>query len=256
MTRASTTQSPSPPVRCLIPACFAAALALMVAGCRQKQADPQAVRILPLGDSITQGTARFPGYRPRLWVRLQADGARVDFVGSQSNYFMRRWRARGFDSDHDGHWGWTALRISRRIDVLAKISPADIVLLHLGSNDVFAERPLDQVVADLEHIVAALRQANPRVTVLMAEIVPCEDRAFRPYTLRLNGAIVDLASRLTTRDSRVITVDQFTGFDAARDTYDGVHPNERGAEKMAARWYTALKPVLATTSRAGAPAAQ
>jgi len=38
-------------------------------------------------------------------------------------------------------------------------------------------------------------------------------------------------------------VDQFTGFDLQKDTIlDKVHPNALGAEKMANKWFLALKP--------------
>lgn len=29
-------------------------------------------------------------------------------------------------------------------------------------------------------------------------------------------------------------------FNALKDTYDGIHPNESGIEKMAQKWYKAL----------------
>ncbi|MFB9413576.1 hypothetical protein ACFFSQ_36150, partial [Dactylosporangium matsuzakiense] len=43
------------------------------------------VRVMPLGDSITEGTQVPGGYRIGLWQRLAAGGYRVDFVGSQYN---------------------------------------------------------------------------------------------------------------------------------------------------------------------------
>jgi len=41
-------------------------------------------------------------------------------------------------------------------------------------------------------------------------------------------------------------VDQFSGFNAKAgfDTYDGCHPNESGENKMAYRWFAAIKKVL------------
>jgi hypothetical protein len=39
-------------------------------------------------------------------------------------------------------------------------------------------------------------------------------------------------------------VDQWTGFSTATDTYDGVHPNASGDDKIAARWFPALAAVL------------
>src|SRR5690242_12081668 len=43
------------------------------------------VRVMPLGDSITEGTQVPGGYRIGLWQRLSNAGYRVDFVGSQYN---------------------------------------------------------------------------------------------------------------------------------------------------------------------------
>ena len=46
-------------------------------------------------------------------------------------------------------------------------------------------------------------------------------------------------------DSPVIVVDHFTGFDAATQTYDGVHPNADGEIHLSDRWLAALEDVLA-----------
>src|SRR5690349_12202154 len=43
------------------------------------------VRVMPLGDSITDGVPAGGGYRVGLWQRVTAGGYQVDFVGSQSN---------------------------------------------------------------------------------------------------------------------------------------------------------------------------
>ena len=44
--------------------------------------------------------------------------------------------------------------------------------------------------------------------------------------------------------SPILVVDQFTGFDPAVDTTDGVHPDDSGFQKMSDRWYPALIPFL------------
>src|SRR5438477_7028467 len=43
------------------------------------------VRVMPLGDSITNGETTPGGYRINLWQRVVNGGYTVDFVGSQSN---------------------------------------------------------------------------------------------------------------------------------------------------------------------------
>jgi len=64
----------------------------------------------------------------------------------------------------------------------------------------------------------------------------------------LNAEIVTLAAAVTTPESPVIIVDRWTDFDAAADTYDGVHPNQSGEQKMAAKWFEALDGVLEPTA--------
>ena len=61
----------------------------------------------------------------------------------------------------------------------------------------------------------------------------------------LNVALAALAKELDGPGQRVLTVDLATGFDVAADTIaDRVHPNDRGAEKIAQRWAEVLIPLL------------
>ena len=61
------------------------------------------------------------------------------------------------------------------------------------------------------------------------------------YRVRNAGReIPEIAEEMSTVESPVIIVDHFQGFDAEEDTYDGVHPNAAGEEKMAQRWFQAI----------------
>ncbi len=199
--------------------------------------------IMPLGDSLTQGTAEYPGYRVLLWDALRAQGFRVDFVGSQRNYFMRRWGAHGFDADHEGHWGWTVARLLEPLESWVCRERPDIVLLQAGINDLFNGYKVEKIVGQLGEMIAVLRRCNPRVVVCVAQLTPILDEQSGPRVPELNRAIAELG-RLGTSESPVVVVDQYRGFDAQADTYDGLHPNASGAAKMAARWLEALEPVL------------
>ena len=42
----------------------------------------------------------------------------------------------------------------------------------------------------------------------------------------------------------VIAVNQFGGFNARTDTKDGTHPNVRGEQKIARKYFSALRPIL------------
>jgi hypothetical protein len=60
------------------------------------------VRVMPLGDSITDGVGMGGGgYRVGLWQRFTQGGYRVDFVGSLFNGPSNLG-----DHDHEGRSGW------------------------------------------------------------------------------------------------------------------------------------------------------
>src|SRR3954453_11137248 len=68
------------------------------------------VRVMPLGDSITDGFTVPGGYRIGLWQKFVAGGFPVDFVGSLSNG-----PAELGDHDHEGHSGWRIDQIDANI---------------------------------------------------------------------------------------------------------------------------------------------
>ena len=148
--------------------CRALALTVGLMGlCRPAAADPPAapLRVMPLGDSITEGPYRF-----YLQQRLQADGfvhgVDFDFVGSQSGTNdsgqSGPWEGSGspwWDKDHQGHgggfcvdqlltgvnrWGtvsqtrWWGMQAHRAAGHWNSFGGApDIVLLQAGVNDIF-----------------------------------------------------------------------------------------------------------------------
>src|SRR4051794_38567237 len=78
----------------LVAAASVAVHRLKLAGSRPSEApavsgvpfdDAPGVRIMPLGDSLTDGQDIPGGYRIDLWARFAADGEPINFVGSQAN---------------------------------------------------------------------------------------------------------------------------------------------------------------------------
>jgi len=206
---------------------------------------PPVTKVMPLGDSITQGHDETNSYRRPLWKRLAA--GRFDFVGSQRENHLGPPPNPDFDLDHEGHWGWRADQVLAEVGGWAGTYRPDVVLLHLGSNDVFADQSTSSTLGELGAIVERLRGANSRVTVLLAQLIPTS-RDAQPGIERLNAGIPGLAAQLDSSASRVVVVDQSAGFDPVADTRDGIHPNATGEEKMAAAWHAALLRVLPTTA--------
>jgi lysophospholipase L1-like esterase len=94
-----------------------------------------------------------------------------------------------------------------------------------------------------------MREHNPHVKILVAQIIPMDPAkscsGCAQGVIALNDAIPDWASGKSTDQSPIIVVDQWTGFDTDTDTYDGVHPNNAGNQKIADRWYSAMASLLA-----------
>ena len=199
------------------------------------------IRIMPLGDSITQGASNAVSYRQPLWKMLKKTNARLDFVGSmRKNYLQVGPTHSGFDSDHEGHWGWRTDEVLAKIDGWTEQAEPDIVLLHLGTNDIFQKQKIENTVEELRQIISILRKDNPRVEVLLAQLIPVRDRNANMKVQKLNSLLPDMAQSITTNDSPVHIVNQYEGFDVLKDTYDGIHPNEFGIVKMAQKWYDVL----------------
>ena len=206
------------------------------------------VRIMPLGNSITQGDATHISYRRGLWLRLRQAGYLVNFVGSTQEQFGGTVLPADFDRDHEGHWGWLTDEILPQIEAWSRRAHPDIVLVHLGTNDLASAQSIESTVAELRSLVQALRRVNPRIKVLLAQIIPL--RGSEAQFQQFNVQVAQLVQQLNTTSSTVLAVDQFTNFDSmpGKDTYDGCHPNEAGEAKMVDRWFAALKQVLPQAS--------
>lgn len=198
-----------------------------------------AARIMPLGDSITGS----PGcWRSVLWNRLQDTGyTAVDFVGTLGPQGC----GQPYDGENEGHGGALVTRVADGNQLPGWLSATrpDIVMMHFGTNDVWSNIAPDRILAAYTELVRQMRESNPDMKVLVAQIIPmnpsgCPECAQRVRDL--NDRIPPWASGISTPESPVVAVDQWTGFDTGADTYDGVHPSSSGDNKIASRWYPAL----------------
>jgi lysophospholipase L1-like esterase len=200
-------------------------------------ASAEPVRIMAIGDSITQGGKTFVTYRLPLDQKLRAAGMKFEFVGSQQSDGPNGllW--------HEGYGGKNAEFLAGLMPQKLKQMKPDIILLHCGHNHSAEEKPVPGIIAAERTIIEAARKHNPKVVVLLALVISSGKLPKYGYLPELNQASVLLARELSRPDAPVMVVDQFTGFDPQKDTIlDKVHPNAQGAEKMANKWFWALKP--------------
>lgn len=79
----------------------------------------------------------------------------------------------------------------------------------------------------------------------VAQIIPIGIGSYNTKIQQLNAAIPAWAQGLNKTESPIWVVDQYTGFNAASDLRDGVHPNDAGDVKMLNVWYPAIVRALA-----------
>jgi lysophospholipase L1-like esterase len=154
-----------------------------------------------------------------------------------------------FDLQHQSYWGWCVENVNAVLpSALAMLAAPevsrvpDIALVHLGTNDIVQESQAPNLIrGELENLVRALRGANPSIHILLAQLIPNQGNAAQISTL--NQQIASIATSMNTSASPVTAVDHSSGFDPVVDLHDGLHPNVAGEQKMAAKWWAALKPL-------------
>ena len=196
-------------------------------------------RIMPVGDSITEGGSTFSVYRLPLWEKLTAAGYVFEYVGSKTS------PSRVGPLQHEGYGGKNAEFLAGVVPGNFAKTPADIVLIQAGHNHSIEEKPIPGILSATESMITAFRRTNPKVIILLAQPILSGKLPKYSYLPDLGKEITTLAKRVGTADSPVIVVDQASGFDFKTDAIDDkVHPNAAGAEKMAQRWFDALTKVM------------
>lgn len=213
-----------------------------------------AVRIMPLGDSITEGwnDATRVSYRFWLWKKLQLGGYDVDFVGTRTGVFAGTPIYTDWDQNHQGTSGQLAEEMAAQVTGWANTTDPDIALLHIGTNDLLQGQSVSSTITDVGQIIDNLRVANADVDIFLAQIIPSTINLTQ--ITQFNAQIPNVVSAKNTAQSRVIMVDQFSGFDANADCFDGIHPISRGERKMSNKWYSGLTAFLPAPPPAPPPA--
>jgi lysophospholipase L1-like esterase len=207
------------------------------------------IRIMPLGDSITQAANTQNSYRRPLWHKLVAAGYHPDFVGSQTLNYPLTNDTPGtmppnpdFDLNHEGHAGWRADQIVPYISLWAQTYQPDIVLLHLGTNDL--KQTIESTILDLGTIIDILRAVNPQVSICLAQIIPTQNSIINTTVQELNQHIAELGLSKSSDQSPLLVVDFYSGYNAMVNNWDRLHPNSTGEEVMATRWFAAIETLL------------
>jgi lysophospholipase L1-like esterase len=199
-----------------------------------------AIRVMPLGDSITAGIGASDkgGYRVKLWQDCLQAGWHVSFVGSQKD--GPRSLA---DRDHEGHPGWRIRQLSEHINGWLHTYQPQIILLQIGTNDIVFH---DRVASAPDRLRALLLQISgilPRTTIIVAQITPLRNPTLDEQVKTYNRAIPGIVQELAALGKAISYVDMYHTVSMS-DLDDGVHPDDSGYRKMATAWYMALQKIM------------
>lgn len=235
----------------------------------------QTLKIMPLGNSLTAGENGDPSnpltseqmvaYRYGLKYLLEQEGYSIDFVGSQSDgsaYFSDNQHAaipgsrdqyveRLLIDGYDQRNGVQILNPPRLY--LDEFNP-DIILLHIGTNDVTHETDIitnERVSAILDLIDQYEARAGKEVTVFLALIInrrlPCSTGSGCWTTTQFNNYIETMAQSRIASGDKIVLVDMendadivYTNEDFTAADPQGLHLNPNGYGKMAAKWFSSI----------------
>ena len=204
---------------------------------------PSPLRVMPLGDSITDGFNVPGGYRIELEDQLLASGLRVNFVGS-----LRNGPATLADGNHEGHSGWRIDELHGSVAGWLRTYRPHVVLLLIGTNDIIQEHRVATAPARLAALLDRVHCALPATRIVVSTIPPLADAGDDAQATAYNAALARLVRARAARRLPVSFVDAGRRLTLA-DLDDGVHPSEAGYGNLARSWNAAVRSALARTSK-------
>ena len=195
------------------------------------------IRMMPLGNSITEGTgsSHDGGYRHDLFYLLQNAGINFNFVGS------RQYGSGFADTDHEGHPGFLADQLA--VTTYLTQNPADIVFLEIGTNDISSGETASEVYADIEKIIDDIYNQNHATAIYLSTVIPRKDsNALQATTAALNATLPGLVSAKAGAGYKIYFADNAARFLADPNwktnlMADNLHPNDAGYTLMANEWF-------------------
>lgn len=204
---------------------------------------PVPLKIMPLGDSITEGYPVEGGYRIALWDSLvNQDGRQIDFVGSQSNGPVQL-----TDHNHEGHGGWWIKDSGSGSDMYSNVASwfasaqPQMVLLHIGTNDLRVTDPYT-CIQRLDDLVARIFSLSPDVRLIVAAIIPVQSQVYVSNQAYPN-AVPGIVNKYQALGKKIYLADMRTVLQSS-DYNDELHPALSGYNKMAVVWHSVVTSVM------------
>lgn len=208
---------------------------------------------MPVGDSMTIGSAGEHTWRYRMWQHLRATyGGPFRIVGPRETLYDKatespdshEYADPDFPRAHLAGWGEGWQHMVPLIGEAVRTQRADVLLVSLGLIDLGFYTNAVQTAANARAFVAEARAANPRVHLVLLPVIPNvraeSDAPFAAEVAAFNELLAKAVADLDEPRSPVLLASPPPGYDVHHDTYDGTHPNASGEHKIAEAFAEAM----------------
>ncbi len=208
---------------------------------------------MPVGDSMTIGSAGDHTWRYRLWRHLCATyGGPFTLVGPRETLYDQgvnspvsyAYAEPDFPRGHLAGWGEGWQHMAPLIGDAVRAGRADVLLVSLGLIDLGFYTNAEQTAENAREFIAAARAARPRVRAVLLPVIPniraTADPAFAEQVDRFNELLAKTVADLDTPGSPLLLASVPPRYDIDTDTYDGTHPNANGEHKLAEAFAEAM----------------
>ncbi|MER7565925.1 SGNH/GDSL hydrolase family protein [Streptomyces sp. NPDC097941] len=211
------------------------------------------LRFMPVGDSMTIGSAGEHTWRYRMWQHLRAtSGGPFTLVGPRETLYDKaadaptsyEYADPDFPRAHLAGWGEGWQHMVPLIGEAVRAHRSDVLLVSLGLIDLGFYTNAEQTAQNVRAFVAEARRANPRIRMVVLPVIPNvraeSDAPFATEVTRFNELLAKAIADLDEPRSPLLPASPPSSYDIDHDTYDGTHPNASGEHKIASAFAEAM----------------
>ena len=245
---------------------------------------PKTIRIMPIGDSITDGAKSKGSYRKYLYNSLIKNKFSIKMVGPVLSDkfvdFKDETENFSYEASHCGYCGYTIKANKDRKGImdavqnnnyLIKYKP-DVVILMIGTNDIQINEDVETIISNLKDFILYIKNNIKKSSLIFVSSIPplnpntevaynwfkdCREDKNKKRTdnevkmmveknvENYNKSIKELVNNLKNEMINIYFSDMGSVLPNVETfCYDGVHPNEKGHKLMADYLYKQLSFVL------------
>lgn len=247
------------------------------------------IKIMAVGDSITHGVSGVSSYRKEFTAQISAASCNFTMVGSQQTSYGGGGDPECIDTGVIGDgWGWDGTQsclvgtssstevyvgahegysahradhfltghvssagTNDGIQVAMESYSPDVVLLHIGSVDLFNRQGVGNALNDIEDVLDTIYTTQPQTLVLIANLIPWFSN--NPYPaitsdiVRLGDGIEQIVAE--RYDPLLKLVDVRSGYTESMMLNDLIHPNATGEAHIADAFVSTFLPLANCVTR-------